>query len=347
MLTLHGSDGAGVDTRNSANGFVCPRCRNALDATTERYHCPHCRADYPIVLGIPDFRLEPDPWIDIESDRAKGERLARETEGADFETVVRAYWAMTPSTPKPLAEKFIRHVLNSRQRSDEWLAWMLDQDGNAPGGRWLEIGCGTGDLVVAALSRGIELIGIDIAFRWLVVASRRPELATGGQQLVCCNAEHLPFADATYARVVSAGTLEHCGDATATICEATRVLRCGSRLRIRTVNRYTLLREPHVGVWGVGFVPRRWSDGYVRLRSQQRYLHHHPLSRRELGRKLRRAGLTQVRVLGAALLGSEHSRLPSGLRWISALYSWARRTVGIRSVLGTISPALDATGVKP
>ncbi|MEO7102757.1 MAG: class I SAM-dependent methyltransferase [Gemmatimonadaceae bacterium] len=306
-----------------------------------------CRSDYPIVLGIPDFRLEADPWIDMEADRAKGERLARETEGADFETVVRAYWAMTPDTPKPLAEKFIRHVLNSKARSEEWLTWILAEDGPAPTGRWVELGCGTGDLVVAAQARGTELIGIDIAFRWLVVASRRPELMGKNQLLVCCNAEHLPFANASVARVVSAGTLEHCEDASSAIREARRVLQPGARLRIRTVNRYTLLREPHVGVWGVGLMPRRWADRYVRLRNGQRYLHHRPLSSMELNLQLRRAGFARVRVLGADLLASERSRLSSRFRWTATLYSWARRTIGIRTVLGTIAPALDGTGVKP
>lgn len=351
VLTLHSPAGEMAGVGAATPGFVCPRCRGALHGNDARYHCSRCRTDFPIVLGIPDFRLDPDPWIGLAEDRAKGERLARETEGADFEGVVRAYWAMTPSTPKPLAERFIRHVLDGERRSAEWLQWALAEDGAAPPGPWLEVGCGTGDLMAAAATQGIRMVGIDIAFRWLVVAARRPGPAPGLPgalpHLVCCNAEYLPFPDASHARVVSVGTVEHCRDAGRAIAEAARVVRAGGRVRLRTVNRYTLLREPHVGVWGVGFVPRRWADSYVRWRSGQRYLHHRPLSRRELTHAMRDAGLTRTQAGATALLPSDRARLPTRLRWLGSAYSVARRAPGAAPLLGVVAPALDVSGVRP
>src|SRR5439155_7770800 len=204
----------------------------------------------------------------------------------------------------------------------EWLGRVVP---GTPGtGWWLDVGCGTADLVLAGARRGLSVIGIDIAFRWLVVARRRLQRAGFSAPLVCCNAEHLPFEAATFDRVVSLGTIEHCLDADRALAESARVLRAGGAMHLRTVNRYSLLAEPHVGVWGVGFVPRRWADGYVRWRSGQHYEHHRPLSPREVRRGLSAAGFRAVRVAPAAMLPADLSRV-GALAVVAPLYEAVRR----------------------
>lgn len=90
------------------------------------------------------------------------------------------------------------------------------------------------------------MVGLDVAKRCLVVARARPGM--DASRLVCGNAEHLPFTDAAFARVVSLGTLEHCRDALRAVREGRRVVRRGGVLRVKSANRFTLLPEPHVGV---------------------------------------------------------------------------------------------------
>ena len=334
--------------------FVCPRCRGALARGGgeggrsagdggEHYRCAPCAAAYPVVLGIPDFRVAPDPWIGLEEDREKARRLEAVTRGLGFEETVRAYWAMTPDTPPALAERFTAYVLGAEPRARRWLAALHAAEGDAPAGPWLEVGCGSGDLVAAAAAHGVTVVGVDVALRWLVAARKRPALARRAHQLVCCNGEHLPFADGAFARVVSVGTLEHCRDADAVVAEGRRVLQPAGVFRARTVNRFTLLPEPHVDVWGVGLVPRRWADPYVRWRSGRRYLHHRPLSGRELRRGLRRAGFADVRVAPAPLLDAE--RLPDAMRWAAPLYERLRRLPVVRAGLGWVAPLLEARGV--
>jgi ubiquinone/menaquinone biosynthesis C-methylase UbiE len=297
---------------------------------------------FPIVMGIPDFRLLPDPWIGMVEDRDKAQRLVAGTRGASLEAMVRAYWAMTPGTPESLASRFVEHVMGAERRSREWLAAIGSS--SRVDGPWLDVGTGTGDLAVVVAEQRARVVGIDIAMRWLVVAKRRAELAGVSADFVCCNAEHLPFPDAHFARVVSVGTIEHCIDASRALNESRRVLVAGGDARLRTVNRYTIMPEPHVGVWGVGYVPRQMADRYVQWRSGQRYEHHRPLSSRELRLGLRSAGFRDVRVDAAPMLPSEQARLGS-LGWASAGYNRARGTPIARSALRMIAPLHEASGV--
>jgi SAM-dependent methyltransferase len=325
--------------------FVCPRCHGALDRAAESYRCATCAADYPIVLGIPDFRIFPDPWIGFEDDRNKARRLATLVEGRSFADAVRTYWEITPATPRPMAERFTQHVLGAEGRAHDWLDWLERVESPAPAGCWLDVGCGTADLAAAGAQRGLMVVGVDIALRWLVVAARREVLAGRSAQLVCANGEHLPFAAASFARAVSLGTLEHCRDADRVAAEARRVLQPGALFSVRTVNRYSLLPEPHVGVWGVGMVPRRWADRYVQWRSGQRYEHHRPLSSRELARAFRGAGLSGVRVGAAAMLAADRARLGDRMMWAAPLYERLRQAPIVGAIMRWIAPVLDARGV--
>ena len=322
-------------------GVVCPRCRGDLADGREGLTCARCHATFPVVLGIPDLRLEPDPWIGLDDDREKARQLEARSRGASLEAMVRAYWSMTPSTPATQAERFIEHVMTASARSRDWVTRLGAP--NAAADAWLDVGSGTGDLACVVAERGIRVIAVDVAMRWLVVARRRAELAGVPVDFICCNAEHLPFANNTFARVASIGTLEHCRDADRALAEMRRVLAPGGDARLRTVNRYTMLPEPHVGIWGVGFVPRRFAHRYVKLHGGLGYEHHHPLSVRELRRGMRQAGFGRIRVEPAPLLGTERVRL-GGVVWAAGLYERARRLPFTRKALGWMAPLLEASG---
>lgn len=323
--------------------YVCPRCREPVEQTATDYCCAACSRRYPVVAGIPDFRVAPDPWIGLEEDRSKARRLDQETAGLSFAASVRAYWEMTPETPRELVAHYVEHVLAAHDRSQEWLEMIAPgAEGSADGGVWLEVGCGTGDFLSAAVDRDIPVIGADIALRWLVVARRRTGVAD--VPLVCACAEALPFPDAAFDRVSSLGLIEHCMDPLDVSREARRVLIPGGRIDLRTVNRYSVLREPHVHVWGVGFLPRRYADRYVRWRAGVGYRHHRPVSPRELRAALQRGGFDGVRVFPARTLAAERTRLGGTAARLTPVYSAARRTPGARRLLTWIAPLLEATG---
>lgn len=323
--------------------FSCAVCNGSLDETGSASTCPGCGTCYPTVAGIRDFRVTADPWISIADDREKALRLARETTELGFEDTVRAYWNMTPSTPKQRADNFVAHVINAETRSREWLASIADDIGMR-GGLWLDLGCGTGDLMAAA-PPGVEMLGVDIALRWLVAASKRPGVA-GTDRLICADAAHLPLESGSVDVVLSLGLLEHCENAARVVGEAARVLRPGGKLVLRTSNRFTLMSEPHVGVWGVGWLPRGWADSYVRRVSGQRYLHHRPLSSRQLRTLLQQGGFGHVCVRAPELLPAEATRLGNNARRIAPVYRTIRKgTWGMRA-LTPVAPLLEAVGTR-
>ncbi len=314
------------------------------DTTAVAFTCEPCASVYPIVLGIPDFRVAPDPWIDLAADRQKGERLEREHPQADVEELTRAYWRMTPDTSAASAARFTAHVIGAVSRSREWLSENgIDVVRNE---RWLDLGCGTADISEAAPA-SVSTVGVDVAFRWLVVARRRLVRLGYEPRLVCANAEALPFADNTFDRAVSLGAIEHFSDYESALREVQRTLRPLASLHLRTVNRFSLLPEPHVGILGVGYLPRKVAEWWVQRRTGSTYRHHHPRGSAELARALRGAGFESIRVEAAAPLASDRRRLErSPLRHAMALYAALRRTPLVGPCIRAIAPLLDAHADK-
>ena len=323
--------------------LVCPNCKGGLARDDDGLGCGSCGARYPVVAGIPDCRILPDPWISIPDDRAKARRLAGLTGGLDFPAAVQAYWDITPETPDDRKRHFIRAVLDGERLAAEWVATFPDARRDA--GPWLDLGCGTGNLLSAVAARGIEAIGLDIALRWLVVACRRPGFETG-EQLLCGDAAHLPFEDGAFGTVTALGVLEHCHDLPGVLGEVHRVLRPGGRFAARTVNRYSLLPEPHVGVWGAGYLPRAWADRYVHWRTGMRYVHHYPRSAPVLAAGLRRAGFRVARVTAARTLTTDRARLGRVTRRAVPVYERARLLPGLRWAARTLAPLLDVEATR-
>jgi ubiquinone/menaquinone biosynthesis C-methylase UbiE len=319
--------------------FVCPLCRTGVSERDGAYACGQCRRTYPVILGIPDFRVTPDPWLSIEEDRAKGIELEARTRDSSFAATVEAYWRMTPTTTEERARRFTAHVVAAEQRSREWLA-SEGLTACADSSLWLDLGCGTADLAVV-MARQRPVIAVDVAFRWLVAARRRiQERGAINVVLVCADARALPLADGAAARALSLGLLEHVTDHSSLLNETHRVLASGGRVHLRVTNRYSLLTEPHVQVWGVGFVPRRLADSYVRWRSGEPYLHLWPPSAAELRRGLTRAGFRDVSVTAATALPSDLGRVGAA-RALGAAYNRSARLPIAGDALRLIAPLLE------
>ncbi len=121
------------------------------------------------------------------------------------------------------------------------------------------------------------------------MARKRLQEAGATANLVCCCADYLPFPAESFDLVTAISSLEHVRDAQAVVRECARVQRGGGRLFVWTANRFSLAPEPHVHIWGVGFLPRRWMPAYVKWRRGLPYDKQYLLSCFELRRMLKRA----------------------------------------------------------
>jgi ubiquinone/menaquinone biosynthesis C-methylase UbiE len=115
-------------------------------------------------------------------------------------------------------------------------AMLLEQAAVRPGQRVLDIGCGTGSLLVL-ISRNhpdVEVMGLDPDPRALTRASRKGQRAGLSFQLDQGFADELPYADGTFDRVFSSFMFHHLEDArkVPTLREVCRVLKPRARLHL-------------------------------------------------------------------------------------------------------------------
>ncbi len=332
--------------------LVCPACRNDLRGVGDAFRCTSCSRRYPVIAGIPDLRLWPDPYIGIEEDRMKGSKLAHECSGLSFADSVELYYRLTTVVPLFQARAFTRALLSAVPRSshslERWRAecQSLGTAADTASGSLLEIGCGTAPLLVAASRQYRQVVGIDVAFRWLVLAKKRLAEAGVDAPVVCANAEGLPFTPGAFDDVALDSTIEHLRDQPLALSEAHRVMRAGGCLLVATPNKKSLGPDPHAGLWAGGWLPEAAIGWWVRRKGgipPRRRL----LSRRTLGKALMTAGFDRPRVFVPSVPAAQRDGFSPVLRRVIDVYNGVARTPPGRAVLLRIGPLLHAVARKP
>ena len=332
--------GAPADTPTQAllDVLRCPVCKGMLSLRPQELVCLLCQRAYPIVLGIPDLRIYEDPLIPLEDDYRKGEKIQAESERLNFAELVHYYWSLPtyPPTPTDLRQRFIRHVLTDEQRIEGY------KDKIGQGTSFLDVGCGAAALVKVAQQSHRFAVGCDVAFRWLLIARKRLREAGLPANLVCCCADYLPFSEDVFDTVASVSLLEHLPQPGAVIDELGRVAKRGGSIFVWTTNRFSLAPEPHVRVWGVGFLPRRWMPAYVKWRRGMAYEGKHLLSCFELRRLLGRARLSPVEFSLPVVTAADRRDLRGLERAGARIFSWLAKYALFRWPLIVVSPAIQA-----
>ncbi len=270
--------------------YCCPRCKAALTSTTYGYTCAACNAHYPIILGIPDFRVFPDPYIDIVEDRRKAERIFERAANSDFSTLVEYYWSITPDTPREMARRFTAQALAAVERGRHLLNLhsAVKTKLEEPKARVLDLGTRTGGLLMAAAERAQKPVGI-----------AQPQLC---------------------------------------IEEAHRVLKPNGVFFATTWNRLALAPEPHVRLWGVGWLPREMGRRYIKLRKGMSYDHVRLLSIFELRRLLRSIPFQNYTIELPNFSAPELKNVSPAQRRAIKIYEWLKPWPLLRGILLIFAP---------
>lgn len=324
--------------------FVCPACAGPLQQHPDRYDCAACPRSYPILCGIPDFRLRSDRYLSLEDERAKALRLHEAAERMSFDELVGFYYSITDDVPSALATRYRAYVRDAPGRSKGTLDSLL---GGGRGHALLDAGCGSGGLLEAGSARVDAIVGLDIALRWLVIARKRLSERGVEATLACADVESPPFPPASFSHVAAGDLLEHVYDPRGAVAALERLLEPDGRIWLAASNRYCLGPHPLVRLWGVGYLPARWRSRIVRaVRGVDSLRFTHLTSPREVTGFLRKRGIDILSLAPRDVSSASSQDYPRADRILIDAYRAARRTRWLRPALVAVGPAFEILGKK-
>lgn len=321
----------------------CPRCRGGLQPVDAGLNCSACSLLFDTFGGIPDFRLPGASWVDYQADRAAAKRLLAKGARASAEELIRLVFSSRPDWDRARVELRTREVMTAATRlRAEFQGWL--RPSTEGDGILLDLGCGPGMLIATAGKR--NCVGIDVSMEWLVVAQRLIAESGGAPVLAAALGEALPLADDSVASVLSLDVIEHVADPVPYLSEISRVTRHAGFLALSTPNRYSLSAEPHVFVWGVGWLPRSLQKQYVKWRSGKSYEYVRLLSSSELGRLLRACTTFHFTILVPQVPEQNIAHFPAYRALLARLYNWLAGFKLLRPVFLMIGPFFQVVGRK-
>lgn len=232
--------------------FVCPRCHVSLLESDVEYHCTCCEITYPILFGIPDFRLRADPYLSINAERQKAARLHAYGKQNDFRSLIAFYYSITDDVSENNSIAFTEYVFNATERAEAQLQWLAPNGGET----LLDVGCGSGGALIASKPIFASRVGVDIALRWLVIAQKRLSELGQSAQLVCADAEALPFETATFSHVLASDLLENTRSPGRALSSIARTTKTHGRVYVSASNKWWIGPHPASGLWAAGILPK-------------------------------------------------------------------------------------------
>jgi SAM-dependent methyltransferase len=109
---------------------------------------------------------------------------------------------------------------------------IVDSVDGGPGKRWLDVGCGTGELAFVAAATGAEVVGADLSPGLVETARRQAAERDLGVTFEVGDAEALPYEDASFDIVTSSVGAIFAPDHRAVASQLARVCRPGGQLAL-------------------------------------------------------------------------------------------------------------------
>jgi SAM-dependent methyltransferase len=200
-------------------------------------------------------------------------------------------------------------------------------------------------MMVAASRPDARWIGVDVGYRWLVLAASRLRDRGLPAMLVCAGADRLPIADGAVDLVAAESLYENAPSAPAALAESARVLRSGGWLCLTTPNKLSVGPDPHVGMPLGGWMPDRVVAAWAARRGMippRRHL----FSARTLRDSITSLPFDDVRLGLPPITDAQLTGASGFVRAGVRAYRLAGRTSGGRSLLLAIGPSLLAVAQR-
>jgi ubiquinone/menaquinone biosynthesis C-methylase UbiE len=140
---------------------------------------------------------------------------------------------LTPQVNPPAPYDKVSRVYDATRKPDPRLTdAMLEQLRPESRGKYLDVGCGTGNYLAEFAARGHAMIGLDVSEGMLRVARDKSETS----EFIHAPAERIPLPDAAIAGAFSCLAVHHFANLEAVGREVYRILKPGSRFVIFTTD---------------------------------------------------------------------------------------------------------------
>lgn len=322
--------------------FVCPACAGNLHLLPHAYFCDPCDHTYPILFGIPDFRLRSDRYLNIEEERSKAERLALQSESG-FSSMLDYYYQITDDVPAELVTRYKAYHQNSIVQAEH----SLDCLEISPEDHFLDAGCGTGGALIAAGKRTEQMVGVDIALRWLVICKQRLKEHGVDATLICADVEALPYSRQSFTKILASDLLEHVYSTEKTLDSLNDQLQHSGLLWVSGSNKFCLGPHPGTRLWAIGYFPDRIRSIIVkRFRGVDSLRFINLISPVKIVRLARKMGLQALDLSPKIVRIEVNDQYPLLDRMLITIYVNVIRLRLFKYVLLMIGPAFEMTLCK-
>lgn len=181
---------------------------------------------------------------------------------------------------------------------------------------------------------------------WLVVAKRLIADHGGEPVLAAAVGEALPLRDASVSAIVSLDVIEHVRDMPRYLREINRAIASQGIVVLTTPNRFSLSAEPHVGVWGVGWLPRAWQAEFVRRQSGKSYDDTRLVSSFALRKLIRANTDLSFRLATPAVPSEEIARFGRVKANLARFYNWLVKSPAMRPAFLLVGPFFRVEAMK-
>jgi SAM-dependent methyltransferase len=194
-------------------------------------------------------------------------------------------------------------------------------------GRLIDLGCGTGRVLIPMAEHGHEVLGVDLSQEMLRITAEKAQAAAATVFLLRANLVQLDgLAEGSFDYALclfsTLGMIRGHGQRQRVLAHAHRLLRPGGKLMLHVHNRWFNCWNPQGRKWLVadGFRSLRRSatagDRDMPAHDRQGRLTLHLFTRREILRLLRRVGFRIAEVRPVSLAAEAHLRWPWWFGWL-------------------------------